>query len=343
MLLPPKRRMILSIIAVLFPLVPRCATAQEKIPEWKRKRIALKECYVEDEFRIFYAIEGESALSQEQQTDADRDGVPDKIQNIARQLIVARRLYVEVFRLRHPFESPRYKDRVKFFDAHVASMPSGSYGSAGDGIVNYMRPTDPNGGYEVLTIDVSKDVPCTNLTPAHELFHEFQNGYTLFKNAWYTEGTARWAEHALRKGVGKAGRLPTTEAEREALHRLKYDASSFWNALAEASDGKGMFLLPKDLAEAQYVGEQQQRIIQDQNLYGIAFVRVLLQELDAMDDTVSRDEGLDPLDWSEGRQNASANNEPIWTAILKTCRRFGNSSDRMRQFIRELQQREQPP
>jgi len=201
-------------IAVVFPLAPCCTGAEEKIPGWKRKRIALKACYVQDEFRVFYALEGESALSPEQKTDTDKDGVPDKIQNIARQLVVGRRLYLEVFKLRHPFESSRYKDRVKYFDVHVASMPSGSYGSAGDGIVNYVRPTDPKGGYEVLTIDVSKDVSCTNLTPAHELFHEFQNGYTLFKNAWYTEGTARWAEYALRKGVGKAGQLPTTEAKR---------------------------------------------------------------------------------------------------------------------------------
>jgi len=200
-------------VAVVFALVPCCTAAEESIPEWKKKRIALNECCVEGEFRVFYALEGESALSREQQTDTDENGVPDKVQNIARQLVVARRLYVEVFKLRHPFESPRYRDRVKFFDVHVASMPDGTYGSAGDGIVNYMRPTDPKGGYEVLTIDVTKDVPCTNLTPAHELFHEFQNGYTLFKNAWYAEGTARWAEYALREGVGQAGQLPQVRRE----------------------------------------------------------------------------------------------------------------------------------
>jgi len=330
-----KHRIISSVIAVVFALAPCCPAAEESIPEWKRKRIALNECYVEDEFRVFYAVEGESALSREQRTDTDRDGVPDKVQNIARQLVVARRLYVEVFKLRHPFESPRYKDRVKFFDVHVASMPSGSYGSAGDGIVNYMRPTDPKGGYEVLTIDVTKDVPCTNLTPAHELFHEFQNGYTLFKNAWYTEGTARWAEYALRKGVGRAGPLPTTEAAKEALYGLKYDASSFWNALAEASDGKGTFRVPKELAEAHYVGGQQ-RIVQDLRLHGIDFMRALLQELDAMDDEVSRMDGLDPLDWSEGRQNAPDNNDPIWAATLNACRRVREESPPMQEFLSEF-------
>jgi len=325
-------------IAVAFSLLPCCTRAEGKIPEWKRKRIVLKERYVEDEFRVFYALEGEGALSAEQRTDTDKDGVPDKIQNIARQLVVARRLYVEVFKLRHPLESPRYKERVKYFDVHVASMPSGSNGSAGDGIVNYMRPTDPKGGYEVLTIDISKDLSCTNLTPAHELFHEFQNGYTLFKNAWYTEGTARWAEYALRKGVGKAGQLPTTEAEQEALCKLKYDASGFWNALAEATDAKGTFRAPKDLVEARYVGTQQ-RIIQDLRLHGIDFMRALLEELDAMDDKVSEEEGLDPLDWREARQNASDNNGPIWAATLNACRRSREKSPLLRKFISRFSRR----
>ena len=54
-------------------------------------------------------------------------------------------------------------------------------------------------GQPYLTIDIDRDIGTRNLTPAHELFHAFQNGYTLFKNAWYTEGTARWAENAFRE------------------------------------------------------------------------------------------------------------------------------------------------
>ncbi|MEW6357351.1 MAG: hypothetical protein AB1696_13560 [Planctomycetota bacterium] len=323
------------IVAVVLSIVPPCAGAEKNMPEWKRKRVALKERYVEGEFRVFYALEDESALSPEQRADADKDGVPDKIQNIARQLVVARRLYVEVFKLRHPFESPRYKDRVKFFDVCVASMPKGSNGSAGDGIVNYMRPTDPDGGCEVLTIDVSKDLWCSNLTPAHELFHEFQNGYTLFKNSWYTEGTARWSEHAFRKGVGKAGQLPTTKAEKEALFKLKYDASGFWNALAEASDREGVFRAPTELEEARYVGADQ-RIIEDLRLHGVDFMRALLEELDTMDDVVSKEEGLDPLDWKEARQNAPENNERIWAALLNACRRFEKQSREMQEFVKRF-------
>jgi hypothetical protein len=65
-------------------------------PEWQRNRVALDRCFVREEFRIYYALEGGQALSTADQQDRDGDGVPDKIQSIALQLLAARRCYVEV-------------------------------------------------------------------------------------------------------------------------------------------------------------------------------------------------------------------------------------------------------
>lgn len=48
--------------------------------------------------------------------------MPAKIQNIARQLVCARRCYVDVLGLRHPFESPGYQGRVKFIDVNVFDL-----------------------------------------------------------------------------------------------------------------------------------------------------------------------------------------------------------------------------
>ncbi len=218
----------------------------------------------------------------------------------------------------------------------------GKHGSAGDGIVNYERPADPEGGHEVLTIDISKDLPCENLTPAHELFHEFQNGYSFFKNPWYTEGTARWVEYALRKGTGGAGRLPHSDADREALYGLKYQASGFWNALAEASDRQGTFRVPPKLRNARYIGTKR-RIIEDLRLHGVGFIRAVLEELDALDDEVSKKEALDPLDWKESRQRASSNNALIWEATMNACQRFRTKSSQMRKFIRRFSQQKRTP
>ena len=201
--------------------------------------MALDRRFVCEEFRIYYTLEGDQALPAADRQDHDRDGVPDKIQSLALQLVTARRCYVEVLGLRHPFESPRYRGRVKFIDVNVWDLGGNKNGMAGDAIVNYHRPSDPPEGVEVLTIDLSTKLSPRNLSPAHELFHVFQNGYTLFKAPWYYEGTARWSEDLLRAGAGEAGPLPATRAELEDLFKLSYDASRFWQALARATDPGG--------------------------------------------------------------------------------------------------------
>ena len=310
---------------VLWLVAVEHAGAETSMPAWKQKRRALDQCYVREEFRLFYTLTGDNALVGNQRGDADKNGVPDRIEDIARQLLVARRLYGEVFKLRHPFESPRYTNRVKFFDVFVARLPlelgGGRNGSAGDAIVNYQHPRDPAGGCEVLTIDLSKDMACDNLSPAHELFHEFQNGYSLFKNSWYTEGTARWAQYALHKGAGPVGKVPATVAERATLYGLSYDAAGFWNALAEAADPIGKFTVPQDLANVRYAGTGRP-VIEDPRLHGIEFIKALLEELEAADHAVSRVKGLNPLDWPEARQRSPENNDVIWGATERALKRL---------------------
>jgi hypothetical protein len=132
--------------------------------------------------------------------------------------------------------------------------------------------------------------------------------------------------------VGKAGRFPANDEERKALYSLKYDAAGFWNALAQAGDPNGAFVAPKDLLDARYVGTEQ-RIIEDQRLYGVELMKALLEELDAMDDKLSKEEGLDPLDWKESRQRAPENDDLIWSATLSACRRFQDRSPQMRDFV----------
>lgn len=293
--------------------------AGDKWPPWQRPRVALERHLARDEFRIYYSLEGKDALPAAGRTDTDGDGVPDKIQDLALQLVVARRMYAEVMGLRHPFESPRYRGRVRFFDVNVLEIPD--RGTAGDAIVNYHRPSDPPEGVEVLSIDIDRDLDARNLTPAHELFHQFQNGYTLFKNAWYTEGTARWAEFAFREGAGPGGPLPRAWPEIETLFGQRYEAAAFWYALARAADAEGKLRAPESLMAARYLGDPRP-IIEDGRLYGAALIRAVLEELDRLDDVSSRGAGLNPLDWPEARQRAPENNRFIWEATLAACRRL---------------------
>ena len=222
------------------------ADCVESWPKWQQSRVALERHFVREEFRIHYTFCGANALPAADQLDRDHDGVPDKIQNIALQLVTARRCYVEVLGLRHPFESPRYKGRVNFIDVNVWSLGDKN-GSAGDAVVNYHRPSDPPEGVEVVTIDLDAKLPPRNLSPAHELFHVFQNGYSQFKNAWYYEGMARWSEDLLREGLAAAGTLPANTIELEDLLKLSYDASRFWQALARATDPAGKVRVPPEL------------------------------------------------------------------------------------------------
>ena len=43
-----------------------------------------------------------------------------------------------------------------------------------------------------------------NITPSHEIYYLIQYASTYFKNRWFLEGPARWAEHALgADGIGE--------------------------------------------------------------------------------------------------------------------------------------------
>ncbi|MCX7825720.1 MAG: hypothetical protein N2689_09195 [Verrucomicrobiae bacterium] len=303
-------------------------------PKWQQDRVSLDRRFVCEEFQVHYTLTGPHALPAADRLDDDRDGVPDKIQNIALQLVTARRCYVELLGLRHPKESPRYKGRVKSIDVNVWAFQSKN-GMAGDAIVNYHRPSDPPEGLEVLTIDLSVKLPPRNLSPAHELFHMFQNGYTLFKNAWYYEGTARWSEDLLREGAGQAGSLPATSAELEGLFNLSYDASRFWQALARATDPKGKIRVPQDLRSARYRGSEKP-IVEDDVFHGAPLLKALLEELDNTDDLVSRENGLNPLDWPESRQRSPENNRAIWNTVINVSRRFASQSLELKRMLDAL-------
>jgi hypothetical protein len=300
-------------------------------PEWQKDRAALDQHFVCQEFRIYYTLQGKNALRLEEPRENTADAVPGKIRDLALQLLTARRCYVEGLGLRHPFASPRYQNRVKFVDVNVWDLPSG-HGMAGDGIVNYHRDSDPPEGVEVVTIDLSTKNTVRNLSPAHELFHVFQNGYAQFKTPWYYEGVARWLEDLLRAGVGEAGELLVKRAELEGIFRLSYGASRFWEALARATDGVGKVQVPADLRAIRYSGSDKP-VLEDDAFFGAPLLKALLEELDRQDDVASRDAGLDPLNWPEARQRSGENNPYIWNAVLAACRGLPSNSPELRRML----------
>lgn len=302
-------------------------------PAWQRHRAALDHCLVAGEFRLFYTRDGGDALPPEAWRDCGPDGVPWRIRDLAAQLVAARRCCVEALGLRHFLDSPRYRGRVRYVDVNVWALPEGN-GQAGDGIVNYQRDGDPPGGIEVLTIDLSCQLKPGNLTPAHEVFHLFQNGYTFFKTPWYYEGMARWAEDLLGACRDGERKLPRNREEVESRFRLRYEASGFWRAMAEALEPAGNYPVPPDLAGARYPGCGA-RVLEDEVFRGALWLRAVLEELDACDEEVAREGGWDPGDWPEARQRGEGNSGWIWRGMVGACRRHPGSSPGLLRMLEE--------
>ncbi|MET0534054.1 MAG: hypothetical protein ABW171_07500 [Steroidobacter sp.] len=249
--------------------------------QWRERRAALHEMHQAGEFRIFYALSGQDALPNVQ--DSNRNGVPDYVDRVAAELATAREAYENGMHLAHPLQSPRYRNQAQFIDVHLMSFPLTSngpkHGIAYDELSSFDRPRDGGRKVRVLVMDISNALSPGNLTPRHELFHLYQNGYTFFKNRWFTEGTARWAE----QGVFKAGPLPTSSAEVQSLFQKTYDTAPFWSALGSRVDSPNG-----------------------------AFIKAFLEELGRVDDRVSTGK------WNEKQQMSPTNDVHIWQALRNT-------------------------
>lgn len=71
----------------------------------------LEKEYVEDDFHIFYSLQGRDALKY--QYDSSGSGVPDSIKDIAGQLQAAKYLYSSVLGLRFPLQQKIYAQAGK--------------------------------------------------------------------------------------------------------------------------------------------------------------------------------------------------------------------------------------
>lgn len=254
------------------------------------RRAALDKVRLVDEFRVFYSLHGIDRLPNPQ--DLNGDGVPDYVARIMDELVKARNVYDRDLHLTHPLRSKRYVNRAKFIDVSLLRFPltegGPKHGTAYDEI---STSSHIDGGQvsRVLSLDISNELADDNRTPAHELFHLYQDGYTFFKNRWYTEGTARWVESLFGRNEELRGPLPSSLAEVTALFGKAYEAHRFWSAVAYETN-------PED--------------------NGRNFIRPFLEELDRIDDQAFAERGLSA--WSEKQQTSHDNDKWIWRALQNT-------------------------
>jgi hypothetical protein len=280
---------VMMCVTLIFPMLVNAG-------EWEDRRNNLDNVKVVNHFRIFYSLTGRDALPNARQVDKNNNNVPDFIDEIGVKLGQADRFFMHRVKLRPPLMSRRYRGKAKYIDINVLDFSTHKKGSkngvAYDGTPYFDRSIANQISSKVITMDVASTVRFQSNSIEHELFHLYQNGYTFFKNRWYTEGTARWSELIMSKRLGNVDSLPKTTKDKEALFNKTYKANGFWNKLIEEVDKKST---------------------------GIRFINVFLNLLDEVDNEVAKVRGLNDTYWKESEQRSKQNNDYIWEAGLSAA------------------------
>lgn len=293
------------------------ATGEQQCRILDNKKLQqLDQLYRVDLFRIFYTAHGAHRL--EMANDLNGNQIPDSVEDVGQQLFMARRLFEEVFHLRNPLQQPRYA-LAKQIDIFLLPMEKGN-GVAYDESANYRLPVDRMAATCSLRIDLKESLERSNPSPAHELFHLYQYGYTLFKVGWFLEGMARWSEAPFQKGKGTVGgTLPANVSEINRLFTETYGAGRFWSVLARLLEPNGT-VLSAELYGARYLNGAP--IFLQDRVYGVQFMKDLLEELDRQDDLVSARLGFQTLFWKESDQRSAQHNPYLWEGILSLLKRY---------------------
>lgn len=281
-----------------------------------KKLQQLDQRYRVDRFRIFYTAHGTHALGGG--NDRNGNDIPDSVEDLGQQLVMARRLFEEVFHLRSPLQQPRYAS-AKQIDVFLLPMEKG-HGVAYDEPANYRLPVDRMDETCSLRLDLKESLERYNPSPAHELFHLYQYGYTLFKAGWFLEGMARWSEAPFQKNPGAVGgRLPANTSDIHQLFGETYGAARFWGPLARRVDPHGL-PMPADLYAARYLDGRP--VFLQNRLYGAPFMKAVLEGLDEQDDRVSARLGFQTRFWKESDQRSADHNPHIWAVILSQWKQY---------------------
>lgn len=282
---------------------------------WAKKREGLDSVYTVNEFRIFYDKNGTHQLPAKYQIDHNNNNIPDYVEDIGRQLVSASYVFCDILGFVHPLQSKRYKTQnVQFIDVHILASKTG--GGAGDG-VRKLKYNSLDNDHKALSIALSNNLKSHSLTPMHEMFHLIQNGYTMFKTRWLTEGTSRWAESIFREGTGSTQRLPqSVQALDDSVLSQTYKTSYFWRRLAYLCDNEeSSFKTPGSFTNEYIDGE---KIIEDNTINGVNFLLTLLENLEIEDKKRSLYDKHDPFNWKEKEQKSSKNTPFILCALKQT-------------------------
>jgi hypothetical protein len=279
----------------------------------------ISEVYQSGDFRFFYTDNSKSKHLIPDQTDRNKNGIPDYIENMAIQAN-ATAAALKHLGFKAPLTSERYKDVANTIDFVVhAAKYNGLAFESPVSIQNGTKQQQQCG----LKINIRynlENFPGTWSIVTHELFHLYQYGYTQFKNPWYLEGMTNWLERLIRKERGNKhlSRLPKTAAELEKnVFSVPYN--NLWHRLGFlAPQNNGQLKLPNEILERRYINGE--KVFKDDLFYGWFFSLKILQRLEAESMQISKQNNLPPYNWEESLQRSKNNNKVILKAIQQTMR-----------------------
>ncbi|ROR22597.1 hypothetical protein EC845_1498 [Comamonas sp. BIGb0124] len=271
---------------------------------------------VHGNIHIRYATQGPHAIGSKD--DRDGNGIPDRIDDLILQLATAQQVYDDVLGLTPPLRQPRYQlaSRINVF---VVKLDSGN-GRAFDEVVNEKSSrTDPGLPCGIKIFIDSQVEPSSNITPAHELFHLYQYGYTMFKSRGYLEGMARWSETFFiddtkidrdqqRHGDAQCGQAMTQS----------YGASAFWRRQGKLS-GEAPLVLPTTMRALRYSDDRP--VITSRGMQGARYLRTTLESLAVASREQAIERRLPLYNWPEELQRSDTFDADI-------CRAAGASGSK---------------
>ncbi|MDX3906519.1 MAG: hypothetical protein QHC78_12590 [Pigmentiphaga sp.] len=343
-------KLTIALGAALLFTTAHIAQAQEEIVSCAALGSAelnkLEKVYSLGDIRVFYTQQAPASgtdhrLPPLSQVDGNGNGVPDYVENVAKQADVSRKLY-NALGFRDPLGSSKYR-AVKTIDINLLNISANAL--AYDGAVYY--PSAPGRGPNcTLRVDVSSNLELSGtfttqwFVVGHEMFHLFQYGQTLFKRGWVNEPTAKWAEYASRPGpfypLGSPSyTLPSTLPDFQATvvaASTSQNANRFWSRLIDLVESEdGSLRIPAHLLSEQYTDGI--AVIKDQTLRGAALISAIYQTLDAEDDIVSHLNGWNSYNWAESDQTSSSHDPRILAAVQRAIRRTGTSNPELNAFL----------
>lgn len=227
--------------------------------------------------------------------------------DIATQLAAAHALFQEVLGLTPPLQMPRYR----YAKAMVVILRDDQVrgGQAYDEVVH--NPAMP--GCHIRMALGGRVDASGNLTPAHELFHLYQNAHMMFKQGWLHEGLARWSESLLSGDVQPGPPLPTDSLALERVMQSSYGAVSFWQRLFYLLDPQGSISLPRSLISLRY--QDGSHVVELERLYGSRFVAPLFDALHQASIALAQQQQWPLYGWAEAEQRSTHYNDVILAAL----------------------------